>query len=294
MFAPSFARAVRSTAAPKVTPASTLCRAALSTASTPLRPLHNRRYSSSSSKPSIPNNKKKPVEELERNAATKLQDQAKESKAKDQVTEIPVASSPNSIPHAPATTHLHEEDVRLSSFFGLHRPLSYHREAWQQSVAEDMIEALFQKREPTHPQTIQENQKFLEDFVKQLYADPNAQDDMSADAIFYVEEPQGLDAAPTEESITRHAMQLPHFQPPPPPVVSEPCVSQDKTQRATEVALPMEPVQREISCREHVHRRRRGMLLISVKRQRKLKMKKHKYKKLMKRTRLERRKLDRT
>jgi hypothetical protein len=35
------------------------------------------------------------------------------------------------------------------------------------------------------------------------------------------------------------------------------------------------------------------MLAISVKRQRKLKMKKHKYKKLMKRTRLLRRKLDR-
>lgn len=38
---------------------------------------------------------------------------------------------------------------------------------------------------------------------------------------------------------------------------------------------------------------RPGMLAISVKRQRKLKMKKHKYKKLMKRTRLLRRKLDR-
>lgn len=39
---------------------------------------------------------------------------------------------------------------------------------------------------------------------------------------------------------------------------------------------------------------RPDMLAISVKRQRKLKMKKHKYKKLMKRTRLLRRKLDRT
>lgn len=41
-------------------------------------------------------------------------------------------------------------------------------------------------------------------------------------------------------------------------------------------------------------RGRRSMHAISVKRQRKLKMKKHKYKKLMKRTRNERRKLDRT
>jgi len=61
-------------------------------------------------------------------------------------------------------------------------------------------------------------------------------------------------------------------------------------QRTTEVALPT------VTFRQHVRSRRlRGdMLLISVKRQRKLKMKKHKYKKLMKRTRLERRKLDRT
>jgi len=46
---------------------------------------------------------------------------------------------------------------------------------------------------------------------------------------------------------------------------------------------------------ERVRRRNEdGMWAISVKRQRKLKMKKHKYKKLMKRTRVLRRKLDRT
>ncbi|KAI9708202.1 MAG: hypothetical protein M1820_004156 [Bogoriella megaspora] len=45
--------------------------------------------------------------------------------------------------------------------------------------------------------------------------------------------------------------------------------------------------------RERTTRNRGNMLLISVKRQRKLKMKKHKYKKLMKRTRTLRRKLDR-
>lgn len=45
---------------------------------------------------------------------------------------------------------------------------------------------------------------------------------------------------------------------------------------------------------EKVEQGRGPVLLISVKRQRKLKMKKHKYKKLMKRTRTLRRKLDRT
>ena len=48
------------------------------------------------------------------------------------------------------------------------------------------------------------------------------------------------------------------------------------------------------SIRQVPGMRKPQMRLISVKRQRKLKMKKHKYKKLMKRTRLLRRKLDRT
>jgi hypothetical protein len=53
--------------------------------------------------------------------------------------------------------------------------------------------------------------------------------------------------------------------------------------------------QRQITnAQRRVKLGRSDMLAISVKRQRKLKMKKHKYKKLMKRTRLERRKLDRT
>ncbi|KAH7380447.1 hypothetical protein DE146DRAFT_297032 [Phaeosphaeria sp. MPI-PUGE-AT-0046c] len=295
MFTPSFARAVRSTAASKISPAGTLCRAALSTASTPFQPLHNRRYSSSSSKPSIPpKNKKKPVAELEQNAAKQLQDQAANAKAGDKVTEMPVASSSNSQPHVPATTHLSEDDVRLSSFFTLHGPLPYHHEAWQQSTSQDMIEAIFQKRSSSDSQSMQKTEKTLGEFVRQLYADLDAQGDMLSDAVFYVEEPHELDAAPTEESIMRHAMQLPHFTPPPPPVASEPYASQDKTQRASKAALPVEPLKKSASFRAHVHQRRRGMLLISVKRQRKLKMKKHKYKKLMKRTRLERRKLDRT
>lgn len=61
-----------------------------------------------------------------------------------------------------------------------------------------------------------------------------------------------------------------------------------------------QPFLRRMTQRQYLNNRNRGILqrpdmqAISVKRQRKLKMKKHKYKKLMKRTRLERRKLDRT
>lgn len=216
------------------------------------------------------------------------------AKAKHKVTEIPVASSSNSIMPAPPTTHLNEDDVRLSSFFALHGPLGWRREAWQQSTNQDMVDAFFQKRVSNDPQATQMAEKTLSDFVQRLYADMDAQGAMSADTVFYVEEPHEVDAAPTEESITRHAMSLPHFTPPPPPVAAEPYSSSDKAHGAAEAALPVEQLKSPVSFRQHVQRRRRGMLLISVKRQRKLKMKKHKYKKLMKRTRLERRKLDRT
>jgi hypothetical protein len=107
MFAPSFARVVRSTTSVSATPAGPLCRAALSTAT---KPLHQRRYSSSKS--SIPpSNKKKPVEELEQNAATQLQDSKTDAKSRDKVTEIPLAVSMDNIPHVPATTHLHEDGM---------------------------------------------------------------------------------------------------------------------------------------------------------------------------------------
>jgi len=90
-----------------------------------------------------------------------------------------------------------------------------------------------------------------------------------------------LDSPPTHRY-------LPFMSPPPP----RPYVAGGPSE--PEGPLPRPPMDRGAPFRYHVARRRarNGMLLISVKRQRKLKMKKHKYKKLMKRTRLERRKLD--
>lgn len=55
-----------------------------------------------------------------------------------------------------------------------------------------------------------------------------------------------------------------------------------------------QPATRYLERMQMRYRDRGEMMAISVKRQRKLKMKKHKYKKLMKRTRVLRRKLDRT
>jgi hypothetical protein len=107
MFVPSFARVARSTTSISTTPASSLCRASLSTAS---KSLHQRRYSSSKS--SIPpSNKKKPVEELEQNAPTQLQDSKTGAESKDEVKKIPFASSADNVPHAPPTTHLHEDGM---------------------------------------------------------------------------------------------------------------------------------------------------------------------------------------
>jgi hypothetical protein len=103
MFAPSFARAVRSTTSVSTSPAGPLCRAGLTTAPTPFHPLHQRRYSSSKS--SVPpSNKKK---ELERNAAIQLSGQEPGVKPEDKVMEGPRASSTNNVPHVPATTHRH-------------------------------------------------------------------------------------------------------------------------------------------------------------------------------------------
>ncbi|KAL5119578.1 hypothetical protein ACEQ8H_002424 [Pleosporales sp. CAS-2024a] len=296
MFAPSFARLVRSTTAVSATPAAPLCRAALGAAT---KPLHQRRYSSSKS--SIPpSNKKKPVEELEQNAATQLQGPKSDAKPRDKAMQMPFAMTFNAVPHVPATTHLHEDDVQLSSFFAMHRPIPFHREAWQQSANMDAFEALFDQAKLDNVHSIQRTKSTLSEFVQRIWATMDAQDEMQ-DSTLYMEEPQAAAGPPTEESIRSHASRLPHFIPPPPPIAfdpfaptAKPLTAEEVNQRITEVALPSAQAGQACAFREHVHRRRRGMLLISVKRQRKLKMKKHKYKKLMKRTRLERRKLDRT
>jgi hypothetical protein len=158
------------------------------------------------------------------------------------------------------------------------------------------FEAVFQHTESVNVKSIERTHNTLGEFLQGLYASMDAPEAMQDDAVFFLEDSQPLDAAPTEESIKFQASQLPHFTPPPPPVAFDPSATQDKAQRITEVALPLAPL--GPTTREHKLRRRAGvragMLLISVKRQRKLKMKKHKYKKLMKRTRLLRRKLDRT
>jgi len=154
----------------------------------------------------------------------------------------------------------------------------------------NVFEAIFHKAEPGDARSIEETSKMLTDFVQELHAGIDAHEEMQADAIFMQDATHHLDGPPTEEDIKFYTSQIPHFHPPPPPIAFDPFAM---NRSVTEIALPTERKERTKTFREHVHRRRWGMLLISVKRQRKLKMKKHKYKKLMKRTRLLRRKLDR-
>jgi hypothetical protein len=138
-----------------------------------------------------------------------------------------------------------------------------------------------------------------------MHAEIDAQEEQRADAIQSEQVIYHLDIQPTQQSIEDWAARLVPFRAPAAPepydsLASAPeaesysaeALSASINQRITEVPLPSEE-SKPSTFREHVARRRYGMYMISVKRQRKLKMKKHKYKKLMKRTRLLRRKLDR-
>lgn len=192
-------------------------------------------------------------------------------------------------------------EVKLSSFFSLHRPISIQH-AWPEPTSPAEFDALFDNVGQHSTKSIQRTKRTLSEFIDRLTARVDAAEEQAADAQQASLEVYHLDAVmPTQQSVEAWASRLLPFRPPPPPkpldaLAAEPRLFAQNAeemadtinQRITEVMLPERP-----TFREHVRKRRQGMLLISVKRQRKLKMKKHKYKKLMKRTRLLRRKLDR-
>ena len=172
----------------------------------------------------------------------------------------------------------------------------------------DVFNAIFEVGKPNDAEIIQRTKDILSGFVERIHAELDAQEERRADAS-QAQEIYHLDELPlpTQQSVENFAARLVPFSPPAAPVPYDPLANESEAeayssydvsasinQRITEVPLPTSQTQKVATFREHVARRRYGMLLISVKRQRKLKMKKHKYKKLMKRTRLLRRKLDRT
>ncbi|CAO2651836.1 Nn.00g001190.m01.CDS01 [Neocucurbitaria sp. VM-36] len=306
MFSPAIGRAARSATTFSTAPASCLARAALNTAHQPFRPTHQRRLSSS--KPSTPpSNKKKPAE-IDQNAAAELQGSGKRTAdSQKKLKEPSTATSGNNIPFVPPTNHLREDDVKLSAFFGLHRPISISR-SFPEVAPIDVFNAIFEVGRPNDAEMIQRTKDVLSGFVERIHAELDAQEERRADAA-QAQEIYHLDELPlpTQQSVENFAARLVPFSPPAAPVPYDPLATESEAeayssydvsasinQRITEVPLPTSQTQKATTFREHVARRRYGMLLISVKRQRKLKMKKHKYKKLMKRTRLLRRKLDRT
>jgi hypothetical protein len=196
-------------------------------------------------------------------------------------------------------------DVKLSAFFGLHRPISISR-SFPKSTSTAEFDAFFDVNRANDVQRMEATKNILSGFLNRIHAEIDAQEEQRADAIQSEQVVYHLDVQPTKESVEDWAARLVPFQPPAAPQPYDSLASATEAesysaeglsasinQRITEVPLPSEESQPS-TFREHVARRRYGMYMISVKRQRKLKMKKHKYKKLMKRTRLLRRKLDRT
>ncbi|KAI5239721.1 hypothetical protein E4T42_08603 [Aureobasidium subglaciale] len=257
------------------------------------------------------------------------------------------------LPSVPSTNHILPQDITLSSFFSLHRPLSLGT-AIPPAADMNAFNTIF---EPKSKQ-----QKANQDVIFTLSNAINGIEGQQKDADLRWEiiqespsnsDVKHLDGAPRSTSLEELVAQLKPFTAPPPPApvnieqqqrkaraAPAPTVSQkhfkttitvtenkrsDGVTFYTASATPPEPAaikdapsshsptpfkdrlrNRQLDFMEKELEQHRSdisilegedskgdMHAISVKRQRKLKMKKHKYKKLMKRTRNLRRRLDR-
>lgn len=173
-----------------------------------------------------------------------------------------------------------------------------HPQPYQAPLAQ--FNALFDPAPPAEVQQVQDVDRVLSSYMQRVSEEISVEDERSAHMVHSELAGLPLDSQPGN-------YYLPFVPPPPPRPFDALAHAEPETDAydannlaatidalVTEVPLPRSYADRSTQFRRHVARRRsrNGMLLISVKRQRKLKMKKHKYKKLMKRTRLERRKLD--
>lgn len=315
MFSPAIGRAARTANTFSCAPASCLLRATLDPApQQAFRPRYQRRLSSS--KPSSPPSSRKKAGVLEENASAKqVGSEPPSMGAKTKQKEASTAPPKHNIPYVPSTDHTDSAEVKMASFFGLHRPLSSLKPVIPRPTSTAEFDALF---DPAHFQDAQKRQvasKVLQHTVDTLV---EAMEDLRAanpdDYEMYVSAPQAREEPVyhldrlhehTEQSILNLASRMIPFAPPPAPTPHDKLAVQfkaitrtlagDVDRTNTQSSFPALRAARSTPFRAHVARRRLvdSMLLISVKRQRKLKMKKHKYKKLMKKTRLLRRKLDR-
>ncbi|KAF2643962.1 hypothetical protein P280DRAFT_477398 [Massarina eburnea CBS 473.64] len=257
------------------------------------------------------------------------------------------------VPHVPPTDYLQKPEVKMSSFFSLHRPISLTTPI-PPVATNSSFDSIFKVRPLNDRKAIMGNIQTLSTGIENLEQALRAHDKQAQEDTIHVEaEVMHLDGPPLQASIDQVMSRLVPFRPPPAPVPFSHTVQSDllaegaddalvatlpakqrawttelvvtestdasgkRTYSATtapmvEISAPTteqrqkvedieirQPFLERMKKRQDTHTRYRDnlgrpdMLAISVKRQRKLKMKKHKYKKLMKRTRLMRRKLDR-
>ncbi|KAF2278637.1 uncharacterized protein EI97DRAFT_456094 [Westerdykella ornata] len=326
MFTPTLGRALRSSNAISTPPVCTFGRVAASQQARPIPLAHQRRLSSSSSKPVVlPHG---PADPNSTKGTANPRSKSKQQSLETGTTKVPqertsVAAGKKEAPASPrlnvpsvdSTQHRTLRDLTISHFFSPYGPI------------------------PAHPQMIKSKDGlYTADWI------PRQTTQEAFEAMLSPGDQNVHHLDRSLQPLDEFVAQLPHFHPPPAPRPLSQGSAVDASPRSEYSAFPFRPSPKrsfgakivvtesrdasgnrtftaqikpmeEMSAYgeeggstneggirhtflERVKQRRDGqtkpdMLAISVKRQRKLKMKKHKYKKLMKRTRLLRRKLDR-
>ncbi|KAL4908030.1 hypothetical protein BDW74DRAFT_175816 [Aspergillus multicolor] len=324
-----------------VAPVSGICRSStqgLATASTGI--VRQRRYSSSSSKPSdgsrrVDASSQAPAKQV--SSAGEKQGKSSRRRGKDgsgSGRNGSRSSQPNAfsnLPSVPSTQHLQPHDVQLASFFSIHRPISVSTTVPPPSSAE-AFDSIFTK---------QASKNASEDVILTLSSAVNSMENAAHhlaenDGImnaFEVEGNQldGLDMTELKVSVEEMTKRLRPFNPPPPPtpyVASAEAEQAQETSSYSAVVTIQESTLSDGSKTYEAHttpfvqartieapgaeetdavidvpqnsqttyierlRNPGTMQALSTRRRRIRKMKNHKFKKLLRRTRTLRRKLD--
>ncbi|KAJ5093427.1 hypothetical protein N7456_009288 [Penicillium angulare] len=318
------------------------------------RHLHQRRYSSSSSKPPVPpsDGSRRLDTSTPAKGVNSSSEKGKSTRRRGKESGARSGSSKSSqqdtafskLPSVPSTQHRQPHDVHVASFFSIHRPISVTTTVPPLSTPE-AFEAIFSKRllknEPEDVIfTLSNTAQSLENSANGM-SEPEEQlgqlhgrftSDVNGDL-------QMLDGPDARMSVEEFTRRLRPFHPPPPPVpmdmnaqpeaeIMESQEAQDSREATYSTVLTIResrtadgrktyeastgPFVRDEMEAPGLHeeltidapssttgmtymeriRDNRTMHALSTKRRRKAKMKKHKFKKLMRRTRTLRRKLD--
>ncbi|GFF43656.1 hypothetical protein IFM46972_07281 [Aspergillus udagawae] len=302
--------------------------------------VRQRRYSSSSSKPSdgsrnIDASSQTPAKGV--NSGDKREGKSSKRRGKDgrNGSKSNQHAAFSRLPSVPSTQHLQPHDVHVASFFSIHRPISVSTTVPPPSSAE-AFDAIFTAKKPSKPDTadvILTLSSAVHNMENAAYNLGEQEDQMNILSRGF-NEAEGLDGMNMSElriSIEELTKRLRPFQPPPPPVpydeAKDASAAEETSSFSTVLTIhestypdgrrtyqahasPFVPTQDleapgagendsiidipHGSENSYIERLRDNntMHAISTRRRRKLKMKKHKFKKLLRRTRTLRRKLD--